>query len=286
MVDVDRVDSTPTRRIPGSQRPRVAFGHPDSINNVTAPVMSGAEPFSASGGPQGALVIHGFTGNTFSMRSVAKALAAVGLSVEAPLLPGHGTAVEDMLATDWSDWSEAAEAAYRDLASRCEKVAVVGLSMGGTLTCWLGERHPEIAGLVVVNPLVQSIPADQVEAVQALVDAGTELMDGIGSDIAEPGVTEISYGQTPLRPLLSLLAAADEVGAKLGDITCPVLLFSSRNDHVVPPENGDTLAAALGERLERIWLERSYHVATLDYDREEIEKRATDFVLRVTGADG
>src|ERR1039458_10069086 len=122
--------------------------------------MAGAEPFSAAGAPQGALVLHGFTGNPFSIRGVAAAIAAAGLTVEAPLLPGHGTAVDDLLETRWSDWSRAAEAAYLDLAARCEKVAVVGLSMGGTLTCWLGERHKNVAGLVLINPLVQSIPAD------------------------------------------------------------------------------------------------------------------------------
>ncbi len=246
--------------------------------------MEGAEPFSASGGAQGALVIHGFTGNPYSMGGVAEALANVGFSVELPLLPGHGTAVEDMAATGWPDWSGAAEAAYRDLAQRCERVAVVGLSMGGTLACWLGERHREIAGLVLVNPLVRSIPADQREAVQAMVDSGEEYADGIGSDIADPGASELSYSRTPLRPLLSLVAGADEVHAALGDIASPVLLFSSRNDHVVPPHNGDDLERALGERLERVWLERSYHVATLDYDRAEIERRTTDFALRVTGA--
>jgi carboxylesterase len=248
--------------------------------------MAGAEPFSAAGNAQGALVLHGFTGNTFSMRGVASAIADAGLSVEAPLLPGHGTSVADMLDTRWADWSAATEAAYLDLAGRCDKVAVVGLSMGGTLTCWLAERHPEIAGLVVINPLVQSIPADQVAAVRGMVEAGVTLMDGIGSDIAEPDVAELSYDQTPVEPLLSLLAAADEVGAKLADIACPVLLFSSREDHVVPPTNGDALASALGERCERVWLERSYHVATLDYDRDEIQKRAADFVTRVTGTDG
>jgi carboxylesterase len=247
--------------------------------------MAGAEPFSAAGGAKGALVLHGFTGNTFSMRGVAAALADVGLSVEAPLLPGHGTSVADMSKTRWSDWSGAAESAYLGLAERCEKVAVVGLSMGGTLTCWLGERHREIAGLVLINPLVRSIPDDQVAVVRGMVEAGETLMDGIGSDIAQPDTAELSYDQTPLEPLLSLLDAADGVGAQLGEVACPVLLFSSREDHVVPPINGDDVASALGDRCERVWLERSYHVATLDYDRDEIEKRAADFVTRVTGTD-
>jgi len=248
--------------------------------------MPGAEPFSADGGPHGALVIHGFTGNPFSIRSVASALAQAGLTVEAPRLPGHGTSVDEMVGTRWEDWSAAAEAAYQELAARCDTVAVVGLSMGGTLTAWLGERHPEVAGLVLINPLVRSLPADQLEAVRGLVEAGETTMDGIGSDIARPEAEELSYDKTPLEPLLSLLDAAATVGADLRQIACPLLLLSSRQDHVVDPGNGDDIAAALGDRCERVWLERSFHVATLDFDREEIEKRTTEFVLRVTGTGG
>jgi carboxylesterase len=248
--------------------------------------MAGAEPFSAVGGAHGALVLHGFTGNPFSMRGVAQALADAGLSVELPRLPGHGTAVADMVPTRWEDWSGAAEAAWRDLSARCDRVAVVGLSMGGTLTCWLGETQPAVAGLVLVNPLVRSIPDDQIAALQSMVDSGETLVGGIGSDIALPGAQELSYQETPLEPLLSLLAAAGRVGEDLGRIACSVLLFSSREDHVVAPENGDDVAAALGDRCERVWLDRSYHVATLDHDRAEIEKRTTEFVLRVTGAGG
>src|SRR3954470_15623057 len=117
-------------------------------------VMKGAEPFSAKGGPAGVLVVHGFTGNPQSMRPLAEAFAAAGFTVELPLLPGHGTAIEDMVPTGWVDYSGAVEAAYTDMADRCEKVVVAGLSMGGTLTVWLAAQHPEIAGIVLVNALV------------------------------------------------------------------------------------------------------------------------------------
>ncbi len=53
--------------------------------------IPGAEPWSAAGGPLGVLVLHGFTGNPQSMRSLAEAFAAAGYTVELPLLPGHGT---------------------------------------------------------------------------------------------------------------------------------------------------------------------------------------------------
>jgi carboxylesterase len=36
--------------------------------------------------------------------------------------------------------------------------------------------------------------------------------------------------------------------------------------------------------VERVTLERSFHVATLDYDKDEIERRAVEFANKVTAA--
>jgi carboxylesterase len=249
---------------------------------VAGPIIPGAEPESIDGGPHGALVLHGFTGNCNSMRAVARALAAAGFAVELPLLPGHGTAVEDMNATSWSDWSAAAEEALEKLEARVPgRVVVTGLSMGGSLTGWLGTRHPELAGLAFINAAVQ-VPEELRAGVQALLDIGQEYMDGIGSDIADPDSTESAYPQTPLKPLLSLVEAEEETLANLGNITCPSLIITSRQDHVVPPENSDVLADKVGGPVERIWLDRSFHVATLDYDKDIIESAVVEFARRVT----
>ncbi len=253
---------------------------------MTAPVRAGAEPFAADGGPDGVLVLHGFTGSPHSVRGVAERLADAGLTVELPLLPGHGTAVEDMLDTRWADWSGAAEQAYQGLAARCRRVAVAGLSMGGTLSCWLAEQHPEVAGLALVNPLVEPPAPEFRQALTDLVDAGTEVAPGIGSDIARPDTLELSYEGTPLRAALSLFEGVDQVAASLAELRCPVLLLSSRQDHVVAPTSGDLLVASVGGPCERVWLERSFHVATLDYDREEIEHRVVGFVTTVLAGAG
>jgi carboxylesterase len=223
-------------------------------------------------------VLHGFTGNPQSMRGLALALAGAGLTVELPLLPGHGTDVADMVPTRWEDWSAAAEAAYVELADRCDAVAVVGLSMGGTLSVWLGERHPEIAALVLVNPLIEPPDADTVAFIESVIEGGDEVAPGIGSDIALEGVIESAYPESPLRAALSLFAAAGDVAADLGAVTTPVLLFSSTQDHVVPPVSGDRLVAEVKGPVERIMLERSFHVATLDHDKDEIEARTVTFV--------
>ena len=246
-------------------------------------LIPGAEPFQADGGPHGALVLHGFTGNPGSMRGVAEALADAGFAVELPRLPGHGTTIEDMLTTSWDDWSAEAEDALARLSARCKRVVVVGLSMGGTLTAWLGTRHPELAGLVFVNPAVEPAGA-MLELLDPMIEAGTTVMEGIGSDIADPDVVETAYPQTPLVPLRSLVVATEAMQPELSSITCPVLIMTSPQDHVVPPTNSDHLAATVSGPVERLSLDRSYHVATLDHDRELIERATVDFARRVTEA--
>src|SRR5437588_3797733 len=279
--------STASTRIPPRLRlPPTGGPSPSPRRTPMAehPVLPGAEPFSASGGPHGALVLHGFTGSPQSMRGLAEAFAGAGLAVELPRLPGHGTAIEDMLETGWSEWSTAAERAYEELAGRCDKVVVGGLSMGGTLTLWLAERHPEIAGIVLVNPAAEPPAESFREMLQGILDSGNPTMPAVGNDIALPDVTELAYESTPVAPILAMLRAVSEIAAGLAKIECPVLLMNSPQDHVVPPSSSDLVAERVSGPLERVTLERSYHVATLDYDKDDIERRAVEFATKVTAS--
>jgi carboxylesterase len=246
------------------------------------PILPGAEPLSVAGGPVGVLVLHGFTGNPSSMRGLAEAFAAAGHTVEMPRLPGHGTHIDDMLSTTWADWSAHAEEVLIDLESRTDQVVVAGLSMGGSLTAWLATRHPELSGIICINPAVA--PRDDMLAIVAeMVAAGETVMDGIGSDVADPDVEESAYPQTPLAPLVSMFEVANEIVPDLVKIECPLLLFTSPEDHVVPATDSDLLAEAVSGPVERVSCDRSYHVATVDHDKDLIIERSLEFVTRVTG---
>ncbi len=251
-------------------------------------ILPGAEPWShssAESGAGGALVLHGFTGNPSSVRPLAEALAGGGMHVELPRLPGHGTTIEEMLTTRWADWFGEAQAAYTRLTERADRVVIAGLSMGGTLSLALALAHPGIAGLVCVNPLTQP-PPDEVRALLAdTVAGGTAVMPGIGSDIADPDAAESAYAGSPVEGLLSLLDdGVAPITARYGELTTPLLLFTSKEDHVVEPANSEHLAATYGGPVDHRWLERSYHVATLDFDRDVIAVEAVAFARRVTGS--
>ena len=244
-------------------------------------ILPGADAWSTDGagpGSPGALCIHGFTGNPTSMRPVAEAFAAAGFAVELPRLPGHGTTVDDMLTTSWDDWSAEAEAAYQRIAARASKVVVAGLSMGGTLTVWLAENHPEIAGIVAINAAVAPQAPEIVEMVKGMVDEGQTVMPGIGSDIAKPGVIESAYEGTPLEPLLSLIGRADQRSARRHHV--PGADHDEPERPRVDPSASDLLAEKVSGPVERVTLERSFHVATVDYDAELIQERASSSARR------
>jgi carboxylesterase len=219
------------------------------------------------------------------MRPLGEALAEAGFVVELPRLPGHGTDPADLALTTWDDWLAEAERAFGVLRTRTPegRVLVAGLSMGGALTLAMAEAHPELAGIICINAPTQA-PPELAEGIRQMLEGGVDIIDSIGGDIADPDADEASYDATPLRPLLSMIDAGDGVRERLGDIRCPALIITSRQDHVVTPTDSDVIAGAVGGPVERLWLEKSFHVATLDYDRAELEAAAVAFAQRVVAS--
>jgi carboxylesterase len=127
------------------------------------------------------------------------------------------------------------------------------------------------------------LPEALVDAVQGMLDSGEVQIEAIGSDIADPDVVEKAYQATPLAPLMSFQKdGLVPLSQRYGDIAMSLLLFTSTQDHVVSPSDSDALAATYGGAVERVILERSYHVATQDYDREIIFEKSVDFVHKMT----
>jgi carboxylesterase len=245
------------------------------------PLLPGAEPYRHQGGPVGVLVCHGFTGSPQSLRPWAETLAATGLSVSLPLLPGHGTHWRDLNITRWPDWYATVEREFDLLAKESDQVFVFGLSMGGTLALHLAARRgTAVSGLVLVNPLVR-MPGQSkaLPVVRHLLPS----LPGIADDVAKPGISEVGYTRTPLHAAHSMGQLTRIVQAELPQITQPLLLFRSTQDHVVPPPSSAMLLSRISSTdVEERLLERSYHVATLDYDAETIFEGSLGFVRRLT----
>jgi carboxylesterase len=242
------------------------------------PVMPGAEPFFHAGGSTGVLLCHGFTGSPGSLRPWAEYLAAEGLTVSLPRLPGHGTTWQEMAHTRWEDWYAEVDRAYQDLRAQADEIFVMGLSMGACLALRMAElRGDQVAGLVLVNPSVA--PDTKLFLLAPVLKLVVPSLKGIASDIKKEGVTELGYDRVPVRAAATLPQLWKVTQQRLGDVTQPVLVYLSTMDHVVGPPSMRALRAALpAERLTVRELGNSFHVATLDNDAGEIFAGSLEFV--------
>lgn len=242
------------------------------------PLNQGAEPFHADGSKVGVLLLHGFTGSPASMVGWGRAVADAGYTVDVPRLPGHGTTWQECNLTRWEDWYSEAEKSLDLLLDSCEQVFVFGLSMGGALAIRLAQqRGDDVAGLVLVNPAVNSTNKQLVVLPLARKLVGS--FPGLANDIAKPGQDEVAYDRTPLQALYSFKQQWPVLVADLPKVTMPLLMFRSNDDHVVDPSSGDLILARVASRMvNEVRLERSYHVATLDYDADTIVSGSLDFL--------
>lgn len=239
------------------------------------PIIEGAEPFYFEGNEIGILVSHGFTGTTHSVKPLGEAYHKAGYTVCGPRLKGHGTHYEDMETSTYQEWIQSVEEGYAWLKERCHTIFVVGLSMGGTLTLYMAENHPEIKGIVSINAAID-IPALNPQAFEA--DPHTRFLDSAGSDVKKENADEIGYDKTPVASLKELYKLLGIVKKDLPKITCPTLIFVSTEDHVVPPLNSTYIAENISSAEKKaITLENSYHVATLDNDQQIIIDESLKF---------
>ncbi len=251
---------------------------------TTAAVKPEAEPYAGGDGPVGVLLLHGYTGSPRSMVGWGRRLEANGYRVSVPRLPGHGTSWPELNTTGWMDWYGAAEEAFETLSDACTQVFVAGLSMGGALALRLAQTHPgRISGLVLVNPVI-NITDPRMRILWLLKTLPS--FPGIANDIARPGEDEGGYDRLPLRGLHSQTALWRAVQQDLASITEPLMIFRSLVDHVADPSSVELIRSGVSS-VDQSYREltRSFHVATLDYDAEQIVEGSLAFVKRLTRVD-
>jgi len=246
-----------------------------------------AKPFLLGEGKDAVLLIHGFTGLPHEVREFGEYLANEGFRVHAPLLPGHGTSKEDMIKTGRADWIRGAESGLKALKGEAPKnVYVSGLSMGGTLTLYLGATHPEIRALA---PICAPVYLQDWRArfllpfLKSFVKyyrTGDEPAILDKSAIDNPVAKEHGrrYDRVALPCVAELSSLLREARERLSEVGQPILVIQARKDRLVQPGNADYIFQHVASREKRVlWLENSDHAATMDFDKQILFKEAAEF---------
>lgn len=254
------------------------------------------------GGNTGFLLIHGLSGTPVELRYIANGLARAGHTVSCPQLAGHCGTVEELRDSHWQDWYGSVEKALDELKQHCDKIIVGGLSMGAVMSLYTASQHPKIVdGVVLYAPTLWldgwAVPwyarffdtvfsktvANRIQfsecAPYGIKD--TRLRAIIVESLHSGDPTKAGFFSIPGGPMLELRWLVNEVRKKLPTITQPALIIHPRHDDRASVRNALYLEKNLAGRVRTVVLDDSYHIITLDHQRDLVLERTQAFANSV-----
>ena len=261
--------------------------------------------FFFEGGRSGVLLIHGLTGTPMEMRLLGKGLNRAGFTVHGMQLAGHCGNVEDLLATGWRDWYASVEQAADAMLGKVDQLFVGGLSMGALLALKLAADRPgRIAGVGVYGatfrydgwsipplarlsfllPLLKKLgigrgrsfmeqPPYGIRDERLRAQVSTAMLSGDSAAAGLPG--------NPWYSLAEMYGLAASVRRQLRQVTAPCLVAHASDDDVASLKNVRMIVRGVQGPVETVLLENSYHMITVDQERDKVIDRSTRFFNHV-----
>jgi len=245
--------------------------------------FEGCRAYEIGNGEKGILLLHGFTGTPKDMRYIAEHLAEKGFAVSVPLLPGHASDPEDLKKIGWEEWIKTAEVSWESLVKKCPQSGIAGLSMGALLALHIAAHWRNVKAVAcLATPFVLDGWTRRILSaiLPHLPWRNFYYTKKGGSDVRdEQAKAEFpSYTRIPFAGVLNFMALVDHVRTDLPKVTAPLLLVHSLNDHTAPVKNVKIVEKYISSpSVKKVILKDSYHVLTIDVNREIVTQEIGDF---------
>ncbi len=259
------------------------------------------DAFTFEGGPIGALLLHGFTGTPGEMRPLAESLHSQGYTVHAPLLAGHGGLPELLHNVPWQAWQRSAERGYDLLAARCQRVVVVGQSLGGALATLVVQRRPAAGLVALATPLrLQDWRVSLVPLLRPVIPwfypfgianfDDPQVQEQIRTFAPEADLTDAETRSTLRKTVRFPLSAIDEVRQLLHHalkqapfVAVPALIGQGRRDEITNPQDAELLYGLLGSTQKSlVWFEDSGHLLMEGPERDRVCETVGTFIATLS----
>lgn len=242
-----------------------------------------AQPFYFKGNSIGCLLIHSFTGCPAEMRLLGEKLKDNGYTVKGVKLKGHGTSIEDMENSSWTEWLTSAEEDLLYLKSKCDKVVILGLSMGAIIALNLASKH-DVAGVVSLSAPIKIVDkrvyyASVLKFFQKYIVKEQKDLDPDVKDYS------IGYDRTPLVCIPHLVRLIRKTRRRFKKIKCPTLIIHSKDDNTVEYMSADIILNKIRASFKKlVFLKNGGHAITIGKEREKVFYEVNVFLSQLFGA--
>lgn len=212
------------------------------------------------------LMIHGFSSSPAVFREIIKPIEQKGYAIHAPLLPGHGTSLDDFANTHHQEWTARVKQAFQHCQQNYAKTSVMALSLGGVLAYQLLPSASIEHYYLLAPAFSLKFPLSLATAVLKVGQLfGLKRLKAVGGNLYNKGSSELTYQQLPLTAILQLFECIKTT--EIQKAPCPVDVFFGAYDKVV--SNAKVRKKLKGD-VTFHQLHHSAHVLPLDGDQASI----------------
>ena len=243
-------------------------------------LIDGGEPFFMKGdGSSGVLLIHGFTGLPAGMLLLGEVLNRAGFNIICPRLAGHGTSEKDLMRTTKDDWYNSVLDGFYILRGICDKIFVVGHSMGGLLALKLATEFDIPKIVTLAAPIfidegrgLRGLPPREFCSDACIYTERKKLTD------VPPAVNNV-YEKTPLISVHELVDLINDVKKILPQVNTPILIMQGEEDHTVQPRSARFIMDNVGSTEKKIiTVPNAGHLLPFAEQREFVFEHTLEFL--------
>ena len=229
------------------------------------------------GGTEGCLLVHGITGTPAELRELGEKLNEKGYTVLGVKLKGHGTKAEDMLQCTYMDWVESAVKGFDKLKKECNRVYVIGHSMGALITLFI-EENLKTDKIVLLSPPL--IVKNRISNFAFIVKYFMKYSIWDSRSFTEEQEKYVlGYSKVPIKSVHELNKLRSKVKKKLNSVSCPTLMINSNSDSFVDNRSIDLLCNRISSaKKEKLFLDTSGHLIAVEDEKEKVFKAVIDFI--------
>ncbi|KQL36175.1 carboxylesterase [Psychrobacillus sp. FJAT-21963] len=238
------------------------------------------KPFFYKGGEKAVLLLHSFTSNTNDMKKLAKYLQENNYSCYAPLYSGHGLTPEELLTYRPSDWWQDVLNGYQLLKDEgFEKIAVIGLSLGGVFALKVGQEL-EINGVVTMSVPIHREATFLQKRVFHYAKGYKQLE---GKNEEQINLEMIHLQNMPIDSLNEFQQLIDLTMNKLALLNSPIRILYGELDEPLYKESAEVIFQSVATNRKTMkGYPNSKHLMTLGTDINDVNKDILTFLNDLT----
>lgn len=245
-------------------------------------VMLGGEPFFYKRGKVGCFLIHGWSSTPQELRGLGEYLADNGISVYAPLLPGHGTSPEDLKKYTCKEWVNYAKQELEVFKKEVDVLFIGGVSMGGNISFHLAKQDLSVRGIISMGTPAVFKYNFILKALYPLIKSANFTIKKyypVGRDKKDLLKTKVHYRRYPLKSAAEAFKMGWSLKKILPYITQPTLIMQSNTDFLLKEKNAYFIYQSLASKEKKLtWIPNSYHVFTIDHYKDKAFEEIHQFI--------